>query len=66
MVNKDVAKVRVGDCIRWKADGTLGTVIEKGYNGFKVRWADEQIGIYTRGRISDLEYLEYLGQREAL
>lgn len=63
MINADVRKVKLGDVIRWKADGTFGKVIEKGYNGFKVEWSDGQIAIYTRGHISDLEYLDYVGRQ---
>ncbi len=62
MKNSDVTKVKIRATVRWMADGTLGEVIKTDHNGFLVKWADDQIGIYTRGRILDLECLELVQQ----
>lgn len=57
----DLCVFRVGDVVRWKADGMLGTVIDKEGTLFRVKWDDGARSTYFAGRISDLGYLDCLG-----
>ena len=50
MTLKDAKKVKVGDRLRWTDENPQdGEVIETGYTGFKVRWADGVISLLSFG-----------------
>tara|TARA_R110001583_G_scaffold178792_3_gene335032 strand:- start:798 stop:989 length:192 start_codon:yes stop_codon:yes gene_type:complete len=56
-------KMKVGDLIKWKEDGTIGIILEikKGWEDHpiaRIRWADGEI----IGRFYDLENLEPLNE----
>jgi hypothetical protein len=60
VAKKPVGAFWVGKRVVWKPSGDLGTVIESEYGGFKVKWDDGKIAIYTH---SQAECPRYLGKQ---